>query len=411
MTNVKMVQAAAQTTAAKASKPSQRTDTDFASLLGQKASATSGKKPESQPDKVKPQKDKVQDKDTGQDKDDALTNPKQAEAAVQEEVAVLTEPESAVLVDMQAKFAQEAGQLRTLVQEVQPEGSVQPEKGILTEALMQTDLEQAVQPEIGAGEAHFAQALTEQAPSQEIALNAAQAEPVSVQAEPVLMQAEAVKVQPAETKGAEQTALPENEKAVPASEENAVHGLPKSEEQPEGQGEVTENHEEASAEDAMAEARGSGNAAADTRSVSFTEPAERPSEPVRTTSADLPQDLGRAIADRMPRQNGELTIELEPRSLGKIIVKVAYEGDRASVSLMATNERTLELLSRSAGNIAGIIEEKTGQETLVYTPQREEPPEQEERGRQPDGREQEQKRERKKEETESFLQQIRLGLV
>lgn len=148
--------------------------------------------------------------------------------------------------------------------------------------------------------------------------------------------------------------------------------------------------------------------------VSFREQTEsvRGSETVRTTAAQLPQDVGKAIASRMPNKSGELTIELEPRDLGKIIVKVTYESDRATVSLIATNPKTLELLSKDAGSIAGIIEEKTGQETVVYTPQNEEPPEHQGQEQQGSGQnEREQKRDRRKEESESFLQQFRLGLV
>lgn len=148
------------------------------------------------------------------------------------------------------------------------------------------------------------------------------------------------------------------------------------------------------------------------RPISFAEHEEASGGVVHTTDTRLPQDLGKAIALRMPNQNEELTIELEPHSLGKIIVKVTYESERATVALIASNPKTMELLSRDAGSIAGIIQEKTGQETFVYTPQREEPPEHHsQRQQEQGGRGQEQRRDRRKEESESFLQQFRLGLV
>ena len=93
-------------------------------------------------------------------------------------------------------------------------------------------------------------------------------------------------------------------------------------------------------------------------------------ETVRTTRQELPADVGKTIANRMPQRNGEMTIELEPASLGRIIVRVTYDAGRASVALMSANPRTLEILSRDAGSIAGMIEEKTGQETVVYIPSR-----------------------------------------
>lgn len=134
-------------------------------------------------------------------------------------------------------------------------------------------------------------------------------------------------------------------------------------------------------------------------------------ETVRTTRQELPADVGKTIANRMPQRNGEMTIELEPASLGRIIVRVTYDAGRASVALMSANPRTLEILSRDAGSIAGMIEEKTGQETVVYIPQQEAYPEDSGRKRGSEGREQKQQNDRKKQQSESFIQQVRLGLV
>jgi len=134
-------------------------------------------------------------------------------------------------------------------------------------------------------------------------------------------------------------------------------------------------------------------------------------ETVRTTRQELSADVGKTIANRMPQRNGEMTIELKPESLGRIIVRVTYDADRASVALMSANPRTLEILSRDAGSIAGMIEEKTGQETVVYIPQQEAYPEESGRERGSEGREQKQQKDRKKQQSESFIQQVRLGLV
>lgn len=134
--------------------------------------------------------------------------------------------------------------------------------------------------------------------------------------------------------------------------------------------------------------------------------------PVRTTEAQLPADLGKAIADRMPADDGTITIELEPASLGKVTIKVIYEGGRASISLMSANEKTLEILNQNAGQIAGILEEKTGRETVVYTYQ---PEQQSSDSREGGGQERREPREqqdgRKREQPDSFAQQLRLGLV
>lgn len=134
-------------------------------------------------------------------------------------------------------------------------------------------------------------------------------------------------------------------------------------------------------------------------------------ETVRTTRQALSADVGKIIASRMPQKNGEMTIELEPASLGKIIVRVTYDAGRASVALMTANPRTLEILSRDAGSIAGMIEEKTGQETMVFIPQQEAYQEESQREHRSDDKEQKQKNDRKKQQAESFIQQVRLGLV
>lgn len=151
------------------------------------------------------------------------------------------------------------------------------------------------------------------------------------------------------------------------------------------------------------------------RQISFQNRAEeaRGSEVVRTTDTQMPQDVGESIASRMPDKNGELILELEPNNLGKIIVKVTYESDRATIALIASNPKTLEILSKDAENIAGIIQDKTGQETVVQTPQNEDASQHEGEAQEHASHqeEREQRKDRKKEESESFLQQFRLGLV
>lgn len=133
---------------------------------------------------------------------------------------------------------------------------------------------------------------------------------------------------------------------------------------------------------------------------------------VKTTSADLPADLGNNLASRLPEKNGTLTIELEPASLGKVLVKVVYEAGRASVSLIASNPRTLEILSRNAGEIAGILESKTGQETIIYTaPAESQYTDSKEDGRQGRREPEQQEHSKRKNQSDSFAQQLRLGLV
>lgn len=134
--------------------------------------------------------------------------------------------------------------------------------------------------------------------------------------------------------------------------------------------------------------------------------------PVRTNMEELPEAFARTLADRLPERGGTLTIEFEPASLGKVTLRVIYEAGRTSVSLMSDNPKTLEILSQNAGQIAGILEDKTGRETVIYTyqsqPQFGDSGEGAREGRREPG---EQKDDRKREQRDSFAQQLRLGLI
>lgn len=140
-------------------------------------------------------------------------------------------------------------------------------------------------------------------------------------------------------------------------------------------------------------------------------------EPVRikTTYSQLPQDLGKTLAARLPGNGREMVIELEPASLGKLTIKLAYEAGRAAVSILASNPRTLELLNQKASEIAAILEEKTGEETIIYT-HAPEPKEQEpDQSQNNQGRQQQEEGSKKdrqdQQQAESFAQQLRLGLI
>jgi len=141
--------------------------------------------------------------------------------------------------------------------------------------------------------------------------------------------------------------------------------------------------------------------------------------PLKTSQDTLPQDLGKTLAGRLPGTGKELVVELEPANLGKLTIKMVYEAGKAAVSIIATNPKTLEILNQKAGEIASILEEKTGQETIIYTQEaqqesQEENPDKSQGGQggQQQGREERhQAREDRHRDAESFAQQLRLGLV
>lgn len=133
---------------------------------------------------------------------------------------------------------------------------------------------------------------------------------------------------------------------------------------------------------------------------------------VKTTPETLHTDLGKALADKLPQKDGTLTIDLEPASLGKLTIKVVYEEGRALVSILSSNQKTLELLSQRAADIAGILEEKTGQQTVIYTQPPEQQPFEEKQDSQDKGQQRQDREEDKRQSRpDTFAQQLRLGLV
>jgi flagellar hook-length control protein FliK len=136
--------------------------------------------------------------------------------------------------------------------------------------------------------------------------------------------------------------------------------------------------------------------------------------PVRTSEASLVNDVAQAMARKLPGSNGNMTIELEPAALGKLTIRVLYQAGKATVSILATNPRTQELLNMKATELASILEERTGQETLIYTDQPDkgliydEQQSEGERQRKENQGNQEQKEQK---DQDSFLQQLRLGFI
>lgn len=135
---------------------------------------------------------------------------------------------------------------------------------------------------------------------------------------------------------------------------------------------------------------------------------------VKATVEELPQELGKAVVAGKPGDSQVLTVELEPVSLGKLTIRLEYEAGRTMVSVMASNPKTLELLSQKASEIASILKEHTGEETVIYTEQPQKEPgeeaqEQSSRGGQQ--QERQQHRQERQPQTDSFMQQLRLGLV
>nr|WP_288830520.1 flagellar hook-length control protein FliK [uncultured Clostridium sp.] len=142
---------------------------------------------------------------------------------------------------------------------------------------------------------------------------------------------------------------------------------------------------------------------------------EKPEEVHTTVRAENSKELEAKLSEQILKQiregNGELDIQLEPHNLGKIRIKISYEDNQISVSLLCTESRTLKLLSQSAGNLGSILESNLERPFQVLV-DKQEPDylnqQQEQGGRQgQSGQHQESQRE---ENREDFIQKLRLGI-
>ena len=110
-------------------------------------------------------------------------------------------------------------------------------------------------------------------------------------------------------------------------------------------------------------------------------------------------------------KKGKLELSLEPERLGKLTIRLEYEKGKTEVTIFSTSAKTLEILSKEAGHLAQILEEKTGTPTVIYTPEQTENRQNmdQDPGHGRNGR-QDQKEQRQKQD-DSFAQQLRLGLT
>lgn len=136
-----------------------------------------------------------------------------------------------------------------------------------------------------------------------------------------------------------------------------------------------------------------------------------PADRLATAQDTLTEDLGNYLDTKISEKKGKLELSLEPERLGKLTIRLEYEKGKTEVTIFSTSAKTLEILSKEAGHLAQILEEKTGTPTVIYTPEQTENRQNMDRdpGHGRNGR-QDQKEQRQKQD-DSFVQQLRLGLA
>ena len=136
-----------------------------------------------------------------------------------------------------------------------------------------------------------------------------------------------------------------------------------------------------------------------------------PADRLATAQDTLTEDLGNYLDTKISEKKGKLELSLEPERLGKLTIRLQYEKGKTEVTIFSTSAKTLEILSKEAGHLAQILEEKTGTPTVIYTPEQTENRQNmdQDPGHGRNGR-QDQKEQRQKQD-DSFAQQLRLGLA
>lgn len=136
-----------------------------------------------------------------------------------------------------------------------------------------------------------------------------------------------------------------------------------------------------------------------------------PADRLPTAQDTLTEDLGNYLDTKISEKKGKLELSLEPERLGKLTIRLEYEKGKTEVTIFSTSAKTLEILSKEAGHLAQILEEKTGTPTVIYTPEQTENRQNmdQDTGHGRNGR-QDQKEQCQKQD-DSFAQQLRLGLT
>ncbi len=153
-----------------------------------------------------------------------------------------------------------------------------------------------------------------------------------------------------------------------------------------------------------------------------------PQQTVETPQAAKPQtvdmsnmkqgveNLAKTMSQQISQGKTEFEIWLEPANLGKMAVKVAYEGGKAMLSIICMSEKTMEIVSQNAKTLGAILQQNTGTDTVVVveeTPKDYLQQQTQQQGNRQDAQQEQQKAKNNEQEAqqESFLQQLRLGLM
>ena len=141
--------------------------------------------------------------------------------------------------------------------------------------------------------------------------------------------------------------------------------------------------------------------------VSETEAMFKPEETI--------DKMAKTFVKEFTQGRREMEIALEPANLGKLTIKVAYDAGKAVVSILCS-ERNLDVISKNSAQIAGILQEYTGDDTKIVVEQphadylQQENEQNDQQQKEPEYKKENDKASDDKDAAD-FLEQLRLGLV
>lgn len=127
---------------------------------------------------------------------------------------------------------------------------------------------------------------------------------------------------------------------------------------------------------------------------------------------ELNAKLSEKIISQIETGRKSLEVQLEPHNLGKILIKVAYDKDQVSVSVVCTESKTLKLLSQSAGELGNILESNLERPIHVIIDKQQADYLNNNQEHQGNGREQQQEHRQNQSDDfgDDFIQRLRLGI-
>ena len=132
---------------------------------------------------------------------------------------------------------------------------------------------------------------------------------------------------------------------------------------------------------------------------------------------ELPEKVTDTMLSKLVEGVKEFEIHIEPVNLGKIAVKVLYEGNQATISIVCSEKRAMDALSQNAREIGNIIDRNLGGETTIIVEKQETDylNQTRDENEQADQNAKQEKKDKNHnqdgEDAEQFLQKLRLGLV